>query len=115
VSPRLALQLDRTAYAPGEEVTGTVVVAEGGRSRNLEVFLLFREKTADFEYDALRIGGGPLAEGDLEAGRSHRFAIRLPPDAPPAVATPHAELFWEVDARSDQLGPDAHARERISL
>ncbi|HEX2086812.1 MAG TPA: hypothetical protein VHF89_14125 [Solirubrobacteraceae bacterium] len=115
MSPRLILELDRHEVAPGDEVTGTVVVAHGGRSRRLEVFLLLRERTAEFEHDALRIGSGPLAEGALEEGRSHRFSIRLPPDAPPQVATPNAEVYWEVDARSDQLGPDAHARQRIAV
>lgn len=115
MSPRLILELDRAAYAPGDEVAGTVVVARGGRSRHLEAFLVFHERTADFSHEAVKIGSGPLAEGALEEARSYRFAIRLPADALPAVATPNAELFWEVDARSDQFGPDAHARQRIEV
>ena len=115
MSPRLALEVDRLDHAAGGEVAGTVVVTEGGRSRRLEVFLLFRERTSDFEHDALRIGSGPLAEGPLEAGRAYRFALGVPTDALPSFASDHGELFWEVDARSDQLGRDAHARQRITV
>ncbi len=115
MSPRLALELDRHEFAAGDEVAGTVVVLEGGRSRRLEVFLLFRESTRDFDHDAIRIGSGALAEGALEEGRSYRFAVALPPDALPSLSSANGELFWEVDARSDQLGPDAHARERITV
>jgi hypothetical protein len=115
VSVRLILEVDRTEYRPGDEVTGKVVVGYGGRSRRLEVFLLFRERTKGFEHEALRIGSGPLTEGGLEEGQAYRFAIRLPPDAPPNIKTQNAELFWEVDARSDQLGRDAHARQRIQV
>ena len=115
MSVRLALELDRSSFVPGGEVAGTVLVTRGGPSRKLEVFLLFRERTSDFEHVAVRVGSGPLAEGALVAETTHRFAIRLPPDALPGVATDHAELYWEVDAHSDQLGPDAHARQRIEV
>ena len=57
---------------------------------------------------------GPLHTGDLPDG-SFSFEVRLPDDALPAYRSSHGELYWELDARSDELGRDTHARERLNV
>jgi hypothetical protein len=113
---KLELQLDGERYAPGETVTGGVLVVEGGESRSLEVLLHFRERTSeDDEHTPVTLSGGELHAGDLTTGASYPFAIQLPPEALPNFKSKHGELFWEVDARSDERGRDAHARKRIEV
>jgi hypothetical protein len=115
VSPRLDVQLDRDTYAPADLVRGSVLVLEGGSARSLEVFLRYCEKTADYEHDVVTLRSGELNSGELVTGASHAFAITLPPDALPAYASKHAELFWELDAKSDALGRDTHERVRLDV
>ena len=115
MSPALALTLDAERYAPGETVRGTVTVSEDGRSRRLEVLLTLNERTANLSHAEVRASSGPLAEGELEQGRSYPFELRLPADAVPGLSSANAELYWEVDAKSDELGPDTHARARIAV
>jgi len=114
MSPRLELQVDREQYAPGETVTGNVTVAEGGRSRKLEVSLRYREKAEDdYEHTAVTLPGGELHTGDLVEGASYPFAIALPGDALPGYASAHGELHWELEARSDELGVDTRECRRV--
>jgi hypothetical protein len=115
VSPRLQLQLDRDLYGPGETVSGAVSVLEGGDSRSLEAFLEYKEETADYVEVAISIPSGPLHDGDLTTGASFEFALALPPDALPSYASEHGELYWEVDAKSDEFGRDTHDRRRIEI
>jgi hypothetical protein len=115
MSPRLQLDLERTNYAPGETVKGTVLVLEGGESRALEAVLAYNEQTSDYSEVAISIPSGPLHEGELTAGTSYEFALPLPPDALPNYASGHGALYWEVDARSDEFGRDTHARARIEV
>jgi hypothetical protein len=115
VSPRLVLRLDGDAYAPGDVVRGTVDVHGGGRSRRLDVLLLFHERSDDYSRVARTVEIGPLHEGDLPSAGSFPFELRLPEDALPAYRSSHGELYWEVDARSDELGRDTHARERLNV
>ncbi len=112
---QLTLELDRGAVAPGEQVTGTVAAPEGGRSRAVTVALRFCERGGSFSAVATSSPAGVLHQGDLPAGWSAPFAIALPPDAPPGLRTPHGELWWEVEARSDELGPDAVERRPVEV
>ena len=113
---KLQLQLDGDRYAPGEMVTGSVLVLEGGRSRALEVSLHFRERTSeDDEHTPVTFSSGELHAGELTTGASYPFGIQLPPDALPNFKSKHGELFWEVEARSDERGLDTHARKRIDV
>jgi hypothetical protein len=115
VSPVLELWLDREHYAPGDTVRGTVRVLEGDRSRSLEVTLNYNELTEDYAAVAASVSSGPLNTGDLTTGMSFGFALALPQDAFPNYSSEHGELFWEVDARSDEFGTDTHVRRRIEV
>lgn len=112
---RLTLELDRGSVAPGQQVTGTVAAPEGGRSRAVTVALRFCEQGGSFSAVAMSIPADVLHEGELPGGWSARFAIALPPDAPPGLRTLHGELWWEVEARSDELGRDAIERRRVDV
>lgn len=113
--PVLELWLDREHYALGDTVRGTIRVVAGGRSRSLEVMLNYNGKTDDYAEVATSVSGGPLTTADLTTGMSFGFALALPPDAFPNYRSEHGELFWEVDARSDELGIDTHERRRIEV
>lgn len=113
---KLQIELDREQYSPGDTVSGSVLVLEGGGSRRLEVSLDFRERAEDdYEDTPLRVSGGDLHSGDLSMGASYPFAIPLPDDALPNFKSQHGELWWEVDARSDERGRDTHERRRIEV
>jgi len=112
---RLTLELDHARVAPGEQVTGTVAAPGGGSSRTVTVALRFCEQGGSFSAVAMSIPGGVLHQGELPAGWSARFAIAVPPDAPPGLRTPHGELWWEVEAVSDERGRDAVERRRVDV
>jgi len=116
VSLRLEIQLDEERYAAGEVVHGTVLVLEGGGSRSLEVSLNYREQTGDdYEDTPVTLPGGHLHTGDLTAGASYQFEIPLPDDALPNFKSKHGDLWWEVDARSDERGRDTHERQGVEV
>jgi hypothetical protein len=115
VSPRLELRLERERYRAGEAVKGSVLVVEGGSSRSLEVSLDYNEETADYLDVASHVSTGSLHEGELTAGTSFEFELTLPPDALPNYTSEHGELYWQLDARSDELGRDTHERRRIAV
>lgn len=111
---KLELELDSDRFAPGGHVTGKVNVLEGGKSRALTLTLSFHEQTRDygavpFSADAV------LHQGDLTAGESYDFGFELPADAQPSVKAEHSELYWELDACSDERGLDTHATRRIEV
>ena len=112
---KLRVEVDREPLAPGAVVAGRVVVEDGGRARSLSVRLAFVERTADFHTVARTAEERTVAEGDLAAGAVVPFQLRLPDDAPPAVATAHARVGWELRARVDRLGPDAVADHPVEL
>lgn len=113
---KLEVQLDRDRYSPGETVSGSVLVLEGGASRKLEVSLEFREEAEDgYEDTPLRVPGGELHAGDLAMGASYQFTIGLPDDALPNLKTEHGKLWWEVDARSDERGRDTRERQTFEV
>jgi hypothetical protein len=115
MSPAFQLRLERERYAPGDAVRGTIHVVEGGRSRSLEVLLEYHEKTADYAAVATSVSSGPLHAGELASGTSFQFELALPPDALPNCHGEHGELYWELDVRSEALGPDTHERRRIAV
>jgi hypothetical protein len=115
MSPRLQLRLDRDRFAPGDAVTGTVVVTEGGRSRSLEIVLAYVEQTKDYREVARSISTGHLHAGNLDTGATYRFEIALPSDALPGFASEHGQLYWELDVKSDERGRDSHERHRIEV
>lgn len=103
-------------YRPGDVVEGRVTVEEGGASRSLEVFLRFVERSLRYVEVPVSIGSGPLHTGDLRAGSSYRFQIRLPDDALPNYVSDHGSLQWEVLVRADKkLRTDAHERVPIDV
>lgn len=115
MSVRLEVQLDRERYTPGDTVRGTILVLEGGGSRGLEARLEYVEQTEDYSEVATSVPSGPLHAGDLSSGMSFEFELRLPEDAFPAHRSDHDELYWQVDVKSDELGPDTHLRRRIEV
>ena len=114
MSPAFELQLEREAFAPGERVAGSVLVTEGGGSRTLEVALAFHEKSPDYEEVPVS-RSQPLQTGDVQTGQSLAFALELPADALPGYRSEHGELYWEIDVKSDEMGPDTHLRRRIEV
>jgi hypothetical protein len=113
---KLEVQVDRDRYRPGETVSGSVLVVEGGASRTLEVALEFREEAEDgYDDTPRRVPGGELHAGDLAMGASYEFAVVLPDDALPTLKTKHGKLWWEVDAHSDERGRDTHERKAIEV
>ena len=116
MSPELQLQLhDAHPYTAGETIKGNVLVVEGGRSRSLKVELRYNEETKDYSNVPTTISSPPLHEGDLTKATSFEFEIALPEDAFPSYRTNHSELYWEVDAMSDELGRDTHDSCRIEV
>ena len=112
---RLRVEVDGEPLAPGAAVSGRVVVDEGGGSRALSVRLAFVERTESFEKVARDAGTQVLAEGDLADGAVLPFALALPDDALPQVATAHARIGWEVRARADRPGPDPSVDRPVEL
>jgi hypothetical protein len=112
---RLRIEVDAEPLAPGRAVAGRVVVEEGGRARSVSVRLAFVERTEDFHAVARVAGEEVVAEGALADADVLPFAMTLPPDALPAIATAHARLGWELQARADRLGPDARADRPIEV
>lgn len=115
MSPRLQLQLEQERYRPGDTVTGTILVLEGGRSRSVEARLEYKEETADYRGVAISIAAGPLHEGDLTTGTSFEFELAVPPDALPNYESEHGELYWEVDVKSNEIGRDTYDCRRITI
>jgi hypothetical protein len=115
VSPRFELRLDRERCAPGETISGTIDVLEGGPSRSLEMLLAYKEETEEYAAVANSISSGPLHTGDLTTGMSFEFELALPADAFPNYRSEHGELYWELDVKSEEFGPDTHERRRIKV
>lgn len=102
---KLELQLDADRVAPGEEVTGRVLVHEGGRSRALTLTVSFCESSPSYQ-SAPFSQSTVLHEGDLATGQALEFRFVLPDDALPSVKGKHGELSWELEAVSDEPGLD---------
>ena len=119
MSPILRLEIEQPAaggsFRPGEWVRGRVSVLQGGGSRSLSVSVHFRERTRDYSATGASYGGTPVHEGDLAEGASFNYAIQLPPDALPSFSSANGELFYEVEAKSDERGPDTRESKRIEV
>ena len=115
MSPGLHVQLEEERYTGGDTVKGTILVTEGGGSRSLEIRLEFVEETDDYLEVPTSVSSGPLHAGDLVPGMSFEFALALPPHALPGYSSEHGELYWRVDAKSDELGNDTHEIRRIEV
>ena len=119
MSPALRLEIDEPAggggFRPGDWVRGRVSVLEGGGSRSLSVAVHFRERSPDYSATPATYGGTPVHEGDLTQGASFSFAVQLPPDALPSHSSANGELFYEVEAKSDERGLDTRESKRIEV
>jgi hypothetical protein len=115
VSPGFQLQLKEDRHTAGDTVKGTILITEGGRSRSLEARLEFVEETDDYLEVPISISSGQLHAGDLTRGMSFEFALPLPPNALPSYASEHGELYWRIDAKSNELGNDTHEIRRIEV
>ena len=111
---KLALELDAERVAAGGEVRGRVLVAEGGRSRSLTVTLSFRERSPSY-LETRFSEGGVLHEGDLPTGHALEFRFLLPSHALPSVKTRYGELFWELEAVSDEPGLDTRVSRTLEV
>jgi hypothetical protein len=114
LSPAFELQLADERFAPGDRVSGSVVVTGGGGSRTLEVALEFHEKSPDYEEVPIRVPQ-TLHTGDVQTGQALPFSLELPADALPGYRSANGELFWELDVKSDEMGRDTHVRRRIEV
>ena len=82
---------------------------------SIRVALHYRESTADYKATSATYGEAELHQGELTAGASFPFAIQLPSDCFPSFQRDNGELYYEVHARSDELGPDTHVERRIKV
>lgn len=115
MSPSFRIELARDRFAPGDAVRGTVIILEGGSSRDLEVLLHYTEETDDYSATAVSVTSGILHAGDLPVGASFGFEVSLPADALPNYRSEHGELYWLLDVKSDERGRDTHERHRIEV
>jgi hypothetical protein len=118
VSPTLRLEVEEPAdggFRPGDWVRGRVSVLEGGGSRSLSVYVHFRERSRDYSATPASYGGAPVHQGELPPGASFDFAVQLPPDALPSHSSANGELFYEVEAKSDERGLDTRESQRIEV
>jgi hypothetical protein len=111
---RLELELDSERAAPGGTVTGRVHVLEGGDSRRIGVVLALYEKSRDFQV-AAGSTESVLHEGPASTGDHYEFSFTLADDAVPSTKTDNGELYWELEATSDERGLDTRARRRFTV
>jgi hypothetical protein len=111
---KLAIALDSEVVAPGEKLSGLVNVEEGGESRSLTLTVRFCEQSPAFIAAPFR-RSGVIHEGDLATGQAITFEYDVPEWAVPGVKSEHAELYWEVEAVSDEPGLDTRVQRRFEL
>lgn len=111
---KLDIQLDAEIVAQGEELTGHVRVLEGGASRSLTLTMSFCERSPAFLTTPFS-ERGILFEGDLAGGQAVEFRYRLPDWARPGVKGKHGELFWQLEAVSDEPGFDTRCSRRFEV
>jgi hypothetical protein len=105
---KLEIQLDADRVAPGQELTGHVLVLEGGPSRSLTLTVSFCERSPGYASVPFS-RSGVLYEGDLATGQAVEFRYEMPESATPGVKGKHGELFWELEAASNEPGLDTRA------
>ena len=111
---KLELRLDGDPVAAHEDLTGHVLVVEGGSSRSLTVTARFCERSPSFGAVAFS-SVVAVHEGDLATGQAVEFRWRLPAWAPPGVKGARGELFWELEAHSDERGLDTRVTRRFEV
>jgi hypothetical protein len=111
---KLELVLDGERVAPGGEVTGHVLVREGGEARSLGLRVAFVERSPGFRVAAFE-QRAVLREGDLATGDTIPVRVGLPDTAPPTVKGRRCELLWEIEAIADRSGPDAAVRQTFEV
>ena len=111
---RLRIDLEQAAARPGEAITGTVVVLDGGRARRVTAWLEFVERAGKMSAIARREPASTLAEGDLQADQVLGFALPLAGDALPPLTTDVGELRWDLVVAVDRPRfPDLTEREPL--
>ena len=111
---KLELRLADDVAAPGQELSGHVLVHEGGPSRALTLTLSFRERSPSFLATPFS-EGRVIHEGDLGPGEAVEFRVEVPAWATPGVKGRHGELFWELEVVSDSPGLDARASRVVEV
>jgi hypothetical protein len=112
---RLRIELEQAAARPGEPVTGTVVVLEGGRARCVRAWLEFTERVEKMTVVARSEPPSTLAEGDLHADQALRLELPLPADALPPLTNEVGELRWDLVVEVDRPQfPDLTEREPLA-
>ena len=111
----MKLTVERDSFVPGDRIRGRVEVEEGGL-QEIQVGLLFREKTGNMDATTRQeLAPDFDGSGDIPAGAVLPFEIEVPADAPPNIETSHAELFWEVVARTDHVSADKVQSHRVEI
>jgi hypothetical protein len=111
---KLAIALDAEVVTPGDRLSGRVHVEEGGESRSLTLAVRFCERSPS--YMAVPFSsGGVIHEGNLVTGQAVAFEHDVPDWALPGVKTGHAELYWEIEAVSDEPGFDTRLQRRFEV
>ncbi len=107
---------ERDAYAPGDEVRGTLEVLESLSARALKVSLDYRDWTADYHATGRSIAvDTPLHEGNLEQGSSFTFSVVLPADALPNQQGTFGSTSWVLRAHVDRRGLDIDAWQPLGV
>ena len=100
---------------PGDTLYGWVGVVQGGTTRGLVAELRYEEETRSYTEANTVVSTGPFYVGALQPGQDFAFTVQVPPDAKPAQNGNHGRLSWMLDLKSDQFGPDTHARVPVDV
>ena len=104
LDPRLAGLCARARLA------GTVTTGEGGEARSVDAWLELTEHSTGLRHVAERTDPIRLHTGAVPPGHQLRFALRIPPAAPPSLDTEWGSLVWTLVIRADRPPrPDARA------
>ena len=111
---KLTIALDSEVVASGEKLSGLVNVEEGGECRSLTLTVRFCESSPAF-MAAPFSRSSVIHEGNLATGQAVTFEYDVPEWALPGVKSEHAELYWEIEAVSDEPGLDTHVQRRFEV
>lgn len=102
-------------FAPGDPVTGTVTVLDGGDANELSVRLVYREASPDYSGEVFEAGAAVLHRGELAKDAAFEFVFTLPADALPNFKSAHGALAWVLEAKVDRQGKDVLEREAVKV